>query len=191
MSTHSNCVPVGSSGTSALIPIVSPGSPCTSSCRPYSGICVYWETVRCGYLGAMTVSVRPLVTAGHSRTSASIATACHPSYASRKGCGRRCGAICCPLARWSLPRVPPSSSCMHPHAPRRAACPGTVQVDLDDTLAPPSFSTSLSARQAPWLLCRCLQMRFDLSPMKAVPADIGHAVFAHLQRRVGRWCQAR
>lgn len=193
--THFDCVLADSAGTAALVLIASPGSPRTSSCRSYSGICVYWETVRCGYLGARIVSVRPFVTAGHSRTSASIATACHASYASRKGCGRRCGAVCCPLARCSLPRVPPSSSCMHPHAPRRAACPGTVQVDLDDTLAPLSFSTSPSAacstRRTPWLLCGCLQMRLDLSPMKAVPADIGHAVFAHLQCRVGRWRQAR
>lgn len=47
MSTHFDCVLVGPAGTAALVPIVSPGSPCNSSCRPYSGICVYWEAVYC------------------------------------------------------------------------------------------------------------------------------------------------
>lgn len=162
MGTHFDWVLVGSAGTS-----VSPGSPCTSSCRSYSGVCTYWETVWCGYLGTRTVSLRHFVTAGNPRTSASIATAFHPSYASRKGHSQRFPAACCPLARRSLLRVQPSSCCMHPHAPRHAACPGTVQVDLDDTLAPPSFSTSLSAvcstRRAPWLLCGCLQMRLSRS----------------------------
>lgn len=52
MSTHFDCVLVGPAGTAVLVPIASPGSPCTSSCRSYSGICIYWETIRCGSLGA-------------------------------------------------------------------------------------------------------------------------------------------
>lgn len=75
---------------------------------------------------------------GYSRTSASIATACNPSYASRKGRVRRFPGACCPLTHLPLRGAPLPSSIVHPHTPRRAACPGAVQVDLDDTLVSPS-----------------------------------------------------